>query len=167
MPNHCSNCLIIYGPDMERQYVLDCVFSDNNEFDLTKFAFTNIPKGDFAMLRTKWNCYETRLENGIDCDKIYFQTAWCPYSHYVQKMLSSKFPRVQFELLYAERGQEFCGRYKSSYDTFTGTVCFMSEEVECVPTRTCENTCDDDWKLEDPQFDELYQTSGWLDNKHL
>ena len=159
MPTHCSNCLIIRGPDHERQYVLDTVLNTNDQFDLRL-----IPSLENTC-ETNWDCYETHLEHGYEIDKIYFQTVGCPYSETIQKMLSAHFPRVQFELLFAEQGKRMCGRYKSSYDNFTGTVCFMKQDVPCNPTRICKDNCEDqcdvcEFTLDDPVFNELYQTSG-------
>jgi hypothetical protein len=122
MPNHCGNLLIINGNKNERERLL-------KEMWVTKTGFSNYLNLDLLIPSeehwkdwgTKWGCYDVGI---FSCDdnttRITFLTAWNEYNTNVQKAIMKKYPLLDFELLFAERGGLFCGSYKSklSWQTF-------------------------------------------------
>jgi hypothetical protein len=163
MPNHCSNCLYVYGDREEKDVFIQKSIKDG-DLDLHTFVplqeNENTYSGHIKFWGTKWNCYETKIETGDEFDKIYFQTAWCPYNKTVQKEMSKKFPNLCFMLLYVERGQEFQGYYISSSFAFESKQQNCDVISKCEDADECSANCEKHDGLENPAFDELYQTSG-------
>lgn len=167
MPNHCANCLYIYGTREDRDTFIQKVCSIENmqiELDLQKIMplseNANTYDGHIKTWGTKWNCYKTEIHYYDDYDKIYFLTAWCPYKIDVQYRMSKMFRTLQFRLLFAERGKEFQGEYKSEYSHFCDKVILSSHIKNCDVKVKVLN--DDNWEfyLENSEYNELYQKSG-------
>lgn len=162
MPNHCSNCLYVYGTRKRRDafigYSMTHGEDGSEQFDLHKFVdvrHNDTYSGHIEAWNTKWNCYETRVEKKSKYDKIYFKTAWCPYNVRVQQAIIDTFPLLTFKLLFAERGY---GSYTTDDDN---RVVDFIEKCRLYPKKAMWNrSYSGKISIKPKCYDELYQTSG-------
>lgn len=145
MPNHCGNKLIITGLPEDRQRFFNTVHTDQEDnqtdLDLDKI----VPSDGFpnSSWGTKWGCYQTSVKHFDNRDEITFLTAWCPYRPSVQQEMSKLFPTLLFELLYAERGCEVYGFYRSHWNNVSKKVIFSQFQGTLCPTQDCDVHNDD------------------------
>lgn len=145
MPNHCGNKLIIRGTTEDRRHFLNTIRGEHEHLDLNKIIATDGYDNRCLSWGTKWNCYDSRLDEFDDRSEITFRTAWCSYNKNVQIKMTELFPTLSFELMFAERGMEFYGWYKSKWDDFTDQVVFSSFEGKLNPKKdcvSCNEECD-------------------------
>jgi len=60
---------------------------------------------------TKWGCYDTEVDTAVDGTRLTyrFQTAWSPFNANVLVAMSTMFPKLEFELKFAEMRMGFYG----------------------------------------------------------
>ena len=141
MPNHCSNKLILCGPEEDLKEFMEFAKTDESELDINNFVpmpeeIRNTPTSNkdidhteylkskygfiswydwaFNNWGTKWGAYREEVSD-IQNDTVsyFFSTAWAPFNEGVLEAMSEKFPRIHFEMKYAERGMGFWGIMKA------------------------------------------------------
>jgi hypothetical protein len=131
MPNHVTNDIIIVGTDKDIKAVREFMKGDYSDGEKNPFDFNQLVKMPPELLKgqgwydwsinnwgTKWNSYS---HYGFDDDlgeALGFQTAWShPFPIVVA--LSNKFPRVQFNIRFAD---EDTGYNVGEYSILNGDV---------------------------------------------
>lgn len=63
-------------------------------------------------LGTKWGTYDSAIYKTKDGEVVYvFQTAWSPFSVDVLRLISKKYPTLEFEYKFGECGSGFYGKF--------------------------------------------------------
>jgi len=138
MPNHCSNCLIVNGPQEDIDRLIENVQGEKNHvIDFNKIvpipkelkettSPSNCPELDKQFIAdygfadwyswcvanwgTKWSSYDCGdWDHGGAHASWYFSTAWAPPVPVIA-VLGPKYPTLTFELTYFEPGCCFAGR---------------------------------------------------------
>lgn len=166
MSNYCANYLYVYGDKYDRDFFMEKVLVYENLNLQAIFPLSGDPKKQWG---TNSNCCIGRLKRENDYDRVYFLTAESPYSENVQKNMCEKFPKLKFELLYAERIMNYQGYYRAYFDETIENVVIVNHKEECKTCNNCYPGCEwygsgyceehEDY-LEDPRYDELFQNSG-------
>jgi len=84
---------------------------------------------------TKWGAYDTEADTAVDGTRLTyrFQTAWSPFSANVLVAMSDMFPKLEFELKFAERGAGFYGCLRASDGEVTKETSGKVTEADIEP----------------------------------
>jgi len=179
MPNDCAQRWTVWGSLQERNCFLKSIQSrdeSSSEHEICLLDFRQIfpepPESDHYEWRvshwgTKWNAYDVEIDpNDPEMTRttIEFLTAWSPVSEkMIRKFMVDNHPRLRWEILYAERGLRFYGRfgnfgpaYHHKFQEMDFLVQVQSEhdDMDCG--------CEQSLKLVENMaiFQELYDNSG-------
>jgi hypothetical protein len=124
MPNHCSNKLVIKG-DVSK-FKKSCIRdnTDKDAWDKLTFDFNTIvpcPESigyDLNWYKSEWGTKNSAydLEMTVDApDKLilYFFTAWTSVNENFVRIMSEKFPDLNFIWYYYEPNERFAGYFEA------------------------------------------------------
>jgi hypothetical protein len=194
MPNHCGNRITVTGEFKDRQYFVNEVKTTSEDgeelLDFNKIVpepskaelgqqpmSGNLFLGYFDAVTpnwytwrckhwgTKWNSYEVTLKHDEKETVYTFQTAWAPPNDNLMKAMVAKFPKVQLDLRYAERGCEFYGYWTPEKNE---SWKFQNDDIEPIYYSEDEEEEEEgekepyDYKLRPglSLYADLYQMSG-------
>lgn len=184
MPNHCGNRLTVKGDFKDRDAFVKAVRSepDGKNEEETLLDFEKIiptpqnpqPSRQDPMMMlfgggggwygwrcenwgTKWNSYDTILEHDEKKTVYTFLTAWSPPNENFMNAMTNKFPNVEFDLRFAEKGCEFYGYWtKDKHETWK----FQNDDVEEILVEDTDEV--EDYKLRPglSLYADIYNISG-------
>lgn len=84
---------------------------------------------------TKWGAYDIEVDDDPDDTRLTyrFQTAWSPFSAKVLVAMSAMFPKLEFELKFAEIGAAFYGCLRASGGEITEETSGALTETDIEP----------------------------------
>jgi len=155
MPNHCSNCLLVDGPQKEidrlienvrgeKTHVIDFnkvvpipaelreTTSPSNCPELDKqfiadYGFSDLYSWCLAHWGTKWSSYDCGgWDHSGNHAACYFSTAWSPPTPVITE-LGLQYPTLNFKLVYFEPGCYFAG-ILSVHGDESDDICEEGEE---------------------------------------
>jgi hypothetical protein len=124
MPNHCTNTLIITGPDHDRLRFWQAIQDENEPNEKRLADLMPMPDGltgpdggwySWALENwgTKWGDYDHYIAIfGTDYIELGYMTAWGPFEDNFWRHVSSLYPTLNFVVSYDEPGMAFCGASK-------------------------------------------------------
>jgi len=147
MPNHTSNRLTVNGPTKERDKFIEENRGAEEQLSLEQALPTppealgsnKITNGSMPTWYnwrvenwgTKWDVYDTTTWQD---DTIRFYSAWSPPLTWLQEV-AKKYPRLSFELAYADEGGGFVGTMEAQGDYGEGISEYRWDSEEGIALR--------------------------------
>lgn len=133
MPNWCENTLTVFGAEKDLKKFVEEAKSDEEPLSFAKTApepdysqvkvkstYPSITKKEFVDTEeawwdwriqnwgTKWDLSEVQFEDYGDFVEYSFMSAWSPPVEWL-KIVSERYPKLEFKLKYDEPGMAFMG----------------------------------------------------------